>query len=58
MPIKGAFYPSVYGFLNCSGKAWPFPAHNANIFNVVGWFVVDHWPYMGEGPFRFSLDLS
>ena len=25
------FYPYVYGFLNCSGKAFPHPAYNAEV---------------------------
>ena len=43
-------------FLYFSGKVLPLSAHSVGSFPV--WPLVDWWPYMGEGAFRCSLNLT
>ena len=53
----GTIYPYVYGHLTVLLKLCPSLPTMLMLSSVVGWSVVDWWPYMGGNAFRCFLNL-
>ena len=51
-------HPYKDGFLDCSGNVFPSLCTMLRFSKVVMWPVVDWWPYVHDGVFRYSLNLS